>query len=479
MSDLVPEPLWEDGVLLRSEHLQALQNHCTGVAARLRRHSAFPFGVWKLKVREAALRTRVLELTDCELVTDEGTVVVHGETAVIRPCDFRDLQDERATLDVWLAIPRLIPNGQNLVDEGEQPSSHRRYVVERIPVRGENTPSPAADLRFRRLSALLMIEPTAEHRRDYETIRIARIKRVVRHGEEGRQYELDRDFAPACLRIRAADCLVDVLRDLLHAVEQKNAELVERIGPRMERYSLEMTGSPRALFQLQASNSVLALLRQLADVDLERADRNRSDAFDLHPFEVYMHLLRILGDLAIFSEDLNVPRVAFYDHENPYAAFHELRSEILRLLEPEEERAAEDFLPFEPSKESADVLEVHLPESFRREEVKLYLVVKTQQGEKDVLESLGRGAIKLLPPKELDKAAEARLRGIACGVDARLHPALRVRKEYVYLLIDRSDRKWRDAVPVDRLLLVGDVHAVDLKFFLHASDLRVATGAKT
>jgi hypothetical protein len=49
----------------------------------------------------------------------------------------------------------------------------------------------------------------------------------------------------------------------------------------------------------------------------------------------------------------------------------------------------------------------------------------------------------------------------------------------VFLLIDRMDRKWRDAAPVDRLLLSGDVHAVDLKFYLHASGLRAATGVKT
>jgi predicted component of type VI protein secretion system len=83
-------------------------------------------------------------------------------------------------------------------------------------------------------------------------------------------------------------------------------------------------GFPRdalTLFQLQAINGALPLLRQLRKQP------------ELHPYQCYLYLCRIVGDLAAFSKDWAPPHLQIYDHENLYSCFEGLKEVILELLE--------------------------------------------------------------------------------------------------------------------------------------------------
>jgi len=110
MGGMLPEIHWDDGLLLRPQHLQAFQRHCQQLMAQLALARPFGFGVRRLEIREESIPNFVLEVAACELVMPDGSIVVAGETAVIPPLEFRHLELDAPRLDVWLAVPLLAAN---------------------------------------------------------------------------------------------------------------------------------------------------------------------------------------------------------------------------------------------------------------------------------------------------------------------------------------------------------------------------------
>ena len=75
MPDLLPEIHWDDGLLLRPQHLQAFQRHCVGLVSQLSLSRTFGYGVRRLKIREESIGNWIFEVNACDLVMPDGSVI--------------------------------------------------------------------------------------------------------------------------------------------------------------------------------------------------------------------------------------------------------------------------------------------------------------------------------------------------------------------------------------------------------------------
>ena len=91
---LTPEIHWEDGGLLRPQHLQAFQRHCHGLISQLALTRSFGYGVRNLRIREQSVTNWVIEIESCEVLLPDGSIVVAGETARLSPENFRYRESE-------------------------------------------------------------------------------------------------------------------------------------------------------------------------------------------------------------------------------------------------------------------------------------------------------------------------------------------------------------------------------------------------
>lgn len=453
MGGLLPEIHWDDGLLLRPQHLQAFQRHTQGLVAQLALARPFGYGVRRLEVREESIPNFVFEVSACEIVMPDGAVVVAGETALIPPLEFRHLELDAPRLDVWLAVPLLQGNAPNVEHPDEQGGGGRRFVVSELAMPDENTGGRNQDVGVKRLNGRIFVgqRPPPGH----VTLKLAELEKVVSEGEEGRRYQLSKSFVPASLRLEASPVLHNVVKDIRDRVQEKNQELLGHLRGRKDLLTGESAERPDTLLKLQATNSILPVLHQLAAQD------------EMHPFDVFMVLCRLVGDLAIFSDGWEPPRLATYQHADPAAAYGDLRRVVLELLEAAVATGIERRA-FQVHDAELGILHAELPPAFLASGATILLGVQTSDGEADVAARFTNGRTVLSAPDEISMVRRARIDGVPARPDPALHPSLRDRDGLVFLRIHPEGDFWPAVPTASKLALAGEaVDAGDCKFFVY------------
>ncbi|MCB9897632.1 MAG: type VI secretion system baseplate subunit TssK [Planctomycetes bacterium] len=454
MPGLFPEIHWDDGLLLRPQHLQAFQRHCQGLVSQLTLARPFGFGVRRLEIREDSIGNFVFEVAACEIVMPDGSLVVAGETATLPPLEFRHLESDAPRLDVWLAIPLLVPNAPNVEqpDGGSEGSAGRRFVLDAVDVPDENTGGRAQSVGVKRLNVRLFVgqRPPQGH----VTLKIAELEKRVSEGTEGRTYTLSKAFVPACLRIEASPVLHRVVKDVRDRVEEKNAELLGHLRGRRDLLTGESAERPETLLKLQATNAILPVLRQLAAQD------------EMHPFDVFMVLCRLVGDLAIFGDTWEPPKLSVYKHTEPATAFADLRAVVLDLLEAAVQTGIERR-EFAVKDAELGILEAELPPAFLKKGATLLLGLETKRSLDEVAPMFTNGRTVLSAPEEISMVRRARIDGVPCRPDPALHPSLKDRPGIVFLRIRPEGDFWPAVGPSGRLSLAGEAVDGSTRFYVY------------
>jgi len=461
MPDLLPEIHWDDGLLLRPQHLQAFQRHCVGLVSQLSLSRTFGYGVRRLKIREESIGNWIFEVNACDLVMPDGSVILTGQTAAVPPVEFRHLELDAPVLDVWLAIPLLNPAAPNVETEtpGTGAPTGRRYVLDQVEFPDENTGTNPQTIQVKRLNARIFIGQAPPQ--GHATLRIAKLKKVITEGEEGRRYELSRDFVPACLSIDASPQLHAIVKDILDRVEEKNAELLGHLRGLRDLLTGESMERPETLLKLQATNSILPVLRQLVGQP------------EMHPFDLYLQLCRLVGDLAIFGDDWEPPRLVIYDHDDPLRAFQDFKRAVLGLLE----RAVDTTVERQPFVASASpgVWEIEIPSHFLEGGVDLYLGIETGASEQELAPAFAEGRTVLASPEELPVVRRARIEGVPCRMDPDIHPSLKGREGLVFLRVGRTGDFWTAVASSRKLALAGEAAAdTEARFYLYGVGIRAS-----
>src|SRR5262249_38077390 len=192
----------------------------------------------------------------------------------------------------------------------------------------------------------------------------------------------------------------------------------------------EAPDRPGTLLKLQATNSFLPVLRQLVV------------APELHPFDVFLHLCRLVGELALFSETWRAPSFKAYDHEDPLSSFEDVKRVVMELLAAVVTSAIQR-VPFQLEDAPARVFQVAIPERFLAEGVALVLGVQTSRPVEEVVRWFAQGRTVLAAPAAIASLLRARIEGLPCASDpALLNPDLRDRKGYVFLSIGTASELW-------------------------------------
>jgi type VI secretion system protein ImpJ len=323
-SGVFPPVKFTDGTALTSVHLQAVQQHAESLAHHARQQQPFSYGIRGLNLRKDGLANWIVDVEGADMDLPDGAVVVTGVTAVCRPIEFRNLQSDSPRLSVWIGVPFLREDQSNLVEGENTETWDRRYFGTKADLANTLEKPRKGDLQpFRRpvpllqLNARVIVGETAPT--GCSTVKIAELVRVI-YDDESR-YELATDYIPPCLQMQASPDLVSILMNIHDHVEAQAGLLA---GQLKARDDVLRDGFPRdalTLFQLQALNGALPIMRQLRKQP------------ELHPFHCYLYLCRIVGDLTAFSKDWTPPQLQAYDHENLYSCFEGLKKAILELLE--------------------------------------------------------------------------------------------------------------------------------------------------
>jgi type VI secretion system protein ImpJ len=455
---LTPEIHWEDGGLLRPQHLQAFQRHCHGLIAQHALSRSFGYGIRSLRIREQSVTNWMIEVESCEVLLPDGSIVVAGETAQLSPENFRYREEEGDSLyAVWLVVPFFKIHAPNVTATDNEEERGRRFVVHQVAVPDENDGSNPQSVGFKSLNARLVVGPTPPT--DHVSLKIAEIKKVIVEGEEGRRYELSRDFVPACLCMDASPQICAIVNDIKDAIESKNKDLLGHLGGDRHLLTGDSLHLPATLLKLQATNSVLPVLQQI------------NAQHELHPFDVYLHLCRLVGDLAIFGDEWEPPTPVHYEHENPLHAFREIKKQVLNLIERAFSSPVERT-PFTYDEQSR-MWSVEVPEHYMDGQL-LVGVETSEYSDREIEPLFAEGRTVVASPLEMPLVRRARIEGVPCRYDReKLHPSLRDRDGVIFLTIEREGDFW-PAVQTERMLCLSGEAAVlpDVRFYVYAAGLK-------
>ncbi len=418
---------WHEGLFLQPHHLQAMQRGIGGQLVFERGLArAHPYGLVECELSADELENLHVRFRKLKAIMPSGVVVDVPGNAAPPSLDIREAFKTAGTgLNVYLGVPLWYASRANVVDH-DDPAPWRTkslFRVEESEVVDENTGEEPRPVLVRSVNARLLLE--GEDTADLEVLPVLRIVRDAE--DQGGPPRADEGFIAPCFALSGSTALTDMVQDLASQVGANRTELVTQLA--RESFSADTIRGMQIeqLLRLKTLNRFSARLSGILA------------APGISPFEVYLTLGELLGELAALQPDRDPFEVPPYDHDHPERVFPDLCGRIRALLRG---AVTASFLkePFVTEPELRATI-AHLRDDELALAHEYFLAVRTREDPREVaalVEDPDR--FKLLPRSLVTK----RIRGVPL-VEER-HPPLEFPAEsglhYFRLMRDQSPQMW-------------------------------------
>jgi type VI secretion system protein ImpJ len=327
---------WHEGLFLQPHHLQTMQRDLAETSARERRLSwPYPYGLIDLRISTDALENMLVRIDRLRAIMPSGLEIDVPGNADIPALDIkRVFQASSGSFTVSLAVPLGQAQRANTVEptpaQGGGGAAHRAvaeearikrlYRVAEITRPDENTGENPQPVIVRRYNARLVVEGD-----DTSDMEVLPLVRIIHAAQESTVPRPDPSFVPPCLVIGGSPTLRNLLRDLGAAVEASRKELVNQMT--RGGFVPENLRGPQLmqLLRLRTLNKFAARLPVLVA-------GGTTGGGSITPYQAYLELRELQGELAALSPDRDPFEAPRYDHDNPGVVFEELDRRIRPLL---------------------------------------------------------------------------------------------------------------------------------------------------
>jgi type VI secretion system protein ImpJ len=408
------------------------------VADVWRRTQPFLWGFSDLEIADDALESFSFALRRCEAVLRDGTWIQFPTNLRVHPRDFKEaLNTSDGRLPVYLAIPLLREGEANtlgLAGDGATAGLDLRYQVEAIEAADENLGGPGRAIEIRKLSGRILFG--GESLEGYEVLPIALLQRA---GYGSNAPVLAADFIPPLLDIAAWPELVKLGESVLHRVESKHRYLRAEVAEGRIVLDTEGTGGWQPVLKLQIVGSFLHVLRQL------------TASPGIHPFQLYLELTRLAGELSIFEDDGDALNVPLYDHDRLGECFHSLAYILERLLE---RILSGRFIRVE-FKLEGEILVARLRDEWLTREAVTYLCIESDLSDRELLSRIETA--KIGTSSDLPLLKQRRLFGLDIELLKRTPGGLPARENLHYFSIAKEGPYWDGVARTREMAISGGI----------------------
>jgi type VI secretion system protein ImpJ len=310
---------WHEGLFLLPHHLQRLQRSLgEDHWAERRLNWAYPYGLVEARLSSDDLENMRVRFDHLHAIMPSGEEVRFPRDAELPAIDIKQPFESRGRFVVYLGLPLWFNARANCVSPGQTGDARAKilYRVVETEVADENTGENAKAMLQRRLNARLLLED--DDRSDLEVIPLLRVTRAA--GEGVGLPQQDPEFVGPCLVLNGSATLRELVRDLSSQVLASRQELVVQVT--RGGFSIDtMRGIQfEQIMRLRTLNRYGARLESLIETS------------NVVPFEIYVLLRELMGELAALHPDRDLFETAPYNHDNPYPVFSELAAKIRQLL---------------------------------------------------------------------------------------------------------------------------------------------------
>ena len=416
---------WHEGLFLLPHHLQQLQRNLSDSnSAERRLNWAHPYGLVEARLSGDDLENMRIRFDYLHAIMPSGEEVRFPRDAELPAVDIKQAFESRSRFVVYLGLPLWFDARANCVSSGQAVDLRAKilYRVVETEVADENTGENAKAMLQRRLNARLLLED--EDRSDLEVIPLLRVTRAA--GEEVGLPQQDPEFVGPCLVLNGSAALRELVRDLSSQVLASRLELVVQVT--RGGFSIDTLRGIQfeQIMRLRTLNRYGARLESLIE------------SSNSAPFEIYVLLRELMGELAALHPDRDLFETAPYHHDNPYPVFSELAGKIRQLLRGS---VAPSFLKA-PFTDVNGLLSAALTDEHLQRPIDYFLGIRTKE-DPQTLARLVEDAdrFKLMPQSMASRA----IRGVVLK-EERFPPLELPAQSGLYffrLLRGQSSRSWQ------------------------------------
>lgn len=451
---MIRKPLfWHQGLFLQPQHFQLFEAYLKSLATPFCEYSVPSFwGVADLEISKPALATNTLHIGRGVFLFPDGTYIELPGNAIIHARSFAESWADR--LNVFIGLRKWNDSGLNVaVQEPAEfhPEISARYIAPENPEEISDLHAGGPAGRVRRMTHILRIlwERELEQAGDYAVIPVCRL---VRHGA---QVRIADDFIPPSLNLSGS--LLKLLTEVRDQVTSRAHQL--------EQYKKDR-GLHCAEFGSRDMVYILALGILARHAPLLH---HYIETRQVHPWLVYGTLRRLIGELSVFSERVNLlgelgdgRRVILpYDHRGLWGCFSSAQDMISHLLD--ELTAGAEYivrLNFDGIYHSADLMGSVLEGRGR-----FYISIRTDEPLESVLQAI-RTVVKVGSTEDLRIIVARALPGIPLEHQVQLPRELPYRMNTHYFLVGSSGEQWESVAKNRNIALYWSNAPPDLQIEL-------------
>ena len=312
---------WSEGLFLQPHHLQIMQRNILEKFIRQSRLIwSYPYGVIEARISDDQLENMRISFVRLRALMPSGLEVNVPDNTHLPSLDIKQaFASTSGALTISLGVPVWYRSRGNVVEKGDDQDwrTKRTYRVTEIEKTDENTGDNPQPVLVRQINARLLLDQ--DDHSDLEVLPLVKI--IHGAGEEIGLPRRDPAYIPPCFVVSGSSVLRELLVDLANQVMASRNELVVQIN--RGGFSVEnMRGVQfEQMLRLRTLNRFSAQLSSLIVIPGRIA-----------PFQMYLTLRELLGELAALRPDRDQFEVVAYDHDNPAVAFNELSTRIRGLL---------------------------------------------------------------------------------------------------------------------------------------------------
>lgn len=304
---------WHEGMLLAPQHFQQLALRQEEL---LHYHVAaaapFHWGIRHMTVDRVVLLSGIFRVMDLEAVMPDGLIVHHmADSPTVLEFDINPMLAQMGDHPVTIFL--VVPLRKSTA--GAAPGDLARFESVDGPLVVDENGSDG-ELRIPRLRPRISLHAAVGTSQKpppkYVSFPLAR---VVYRNET---FSLT-EYVPPSLAVGASSPLGRMCADVAKRAREKALFLAERAGA-------PSSSSNQAMLQ-ETQNAIRSLVTALPPLEALVATGAA------HPFQLYLALTGLVGQMAAFAPGLVPPVLTPYDHDNPGGCFQEAADFAIRMID--------------------------------------------------------------------------------------------------------------------------------------------------
>lgn len=311
---------WQEGLFLQPHHLQRMQKWIEDdITSERRLEWPYPFGVIEARLSRDELENKRVRFDKLRAIMPSGLEVNYPAAAELPSLDIAQAFSRGAgSFTVFLGVPLWQGGRANTVPVTAEADTRVKLLhrISEVECHDENTGENPQPIQVRKVNSRLMFEH--EDISDMEVLPILRIVRAT--GEDVGLPKEDPEFVPPCMVLNGSVVLREMVRDLVSQVEASRKELVVQVT--RGGFSVDtMRGVQfEQLMRLRTLNRFSARLPSIVHAPVAS------------PFNLYVELRELLGELAALHPDRDEFECSPYRHDDQFLCFRELSGKIRSFL---------------------------------------------------------------------------------------------------------------------------------------------------